>query len=349
MKIAITTVQAPFVSGGAEFHALNLRNALIKNGHEAEIVTMPFMDNPVDLIEDHIVAARLLDVSKSWAGEVDLCIGLKFPAYFMQHPNKVVWALHQYRAVYELFASEYSMLKDDLIGNKVKSIVTNADNCYLREAKNIYTNSRNVANRMNKFNNLQAQALYHPCPDMDSFYSKEYGDYILMPSRINITKRQLLAVEAMAHTKENVNLYIVGGADHIYEQKRLTDKIHELKLKDKVKYFGIVDQEEKFRLYAGARAVLFIPYDEDYGYITLEAMSASRAVITTNDSGGPLEFIENVKTGLVVNPNPEDIAKAIDSFSRSASMAEIMGKAAKKHLDNMGISWNNVVKELTKP
>ena len=51
MKIAITTVQAPFVSGGAEFHAENLKKALLRSGHEAEIVTIPFMDSTAEMIE----------------------------------------------------------------------------------------------------------------------------------------------------------------------------------------------------------------------------------------------------------------------------------------------------------
>jgi len=348
MRIAIATSQAPFLSGGAEFLASNLKSALIHAGHRAEIVSMPFMDTPLDMIEDHIVAARLLDINASWAGETDLCIGLKFPAYFMPHKNKVMWILHQYRAAYDLFDTDFSSLKNDIIGNKIKEMVTNADNRYLQESKRIYTIAANVAKRMGRYNGIKAQPLYHPCPDMDKFFLGDYEDYILMPSRINITKRQHLAIEAMRHTKRDIKLFIVGGADHIFEQNRLTDKIKEYHLGNKVKYLGAVSQEEKFNLYANARAVLFIPYDEDYGYITLEAMSASKAVITTSDSGGPLEFVADTKTGIVASPNDKSIAEAIDTIASSSKLAQNMGIAANKHIKDMNISWANVVKELTK-
>lgn len=348
MRIAISTVQAPFITGGAEFLAKNLKTALIETGHEADIISIPFMDNPIDLIEDHIIASRLFDLTNSWAGKIDLCIGLKFPAYFIPHLNKVVWALHQHRAAYDLFDTEYSNLKNDYNGNRIRKIVLNSDNLYLKEAKRIYTISKNVSKRMSKYNGIISEPLYHPCPDMDRFYCNEYEDYILMPSRINITKRQMLAIEAMAFSKTNTKLYIMGKADTDYEKNRMLQLIKERKLSNKIKYFENVSQEEKFKLYANARAVLFIPMDEDYGYITLEAMAASKAVITTTDSGGPLEFIENDKNGIITDSTPTEIAKAFDEFAKSNTMCKNYGEQAKKHLIDMDITWDKVVKELTK-
>ena len=348
MRIIVTTVQVPFVFGGAEFHATNLKNALLQRGHEAEIVTMPFAESPVNMIEDHIVAARLFDLNKCWAGDVELCIGLKFPAYFMLHDNKVIWALHQYRAAYELYDTEYSSLKKEPHGETIRKIIKTADELYLKEAKRIYANSSNVANRMYTYNQLKAQPLYHPCPDMEKFYVADYDNYILMPSRINMTKRQLLAIEAMACTTSDINLYIMGSADHEHDKERMMNKIREYRLQNKVKYLGAVSQEEKFKLYANARAILFIPYDEDYGYITLESMSSSKAVITTIDSGGPLEFVEDGRNGVVVKPNAECIAKAIDEFAKSTEMAISLGEKARTHIRELNITWENVVKELTK-
>lgn len=347
MKILITTVQIPFVTGGAELLAENLRGALIKRGHEAEILTIPFMDTPLSLIEDHIVASRLLQAENFWCGAIDLCIGLKFPAYFMPHNNKVLWVLHQHRAAYDLYNTEYVNIKDDPKGNRIKNIIKNADNRYLLEAKKIYTISANVANRMKQYNHIMATPLYHPCPDMDRFYTGKSENYILMPSRINITKRQFLAVEAMKYVKSNVKLYIAGGADNPYERDRMLATIKEKRLEKKVIYLDYVEQDEKIKLYANARAVLFIPIDEDYGYITLEGMAAGKAVITAEDSGGPLEFVEDKKNGLIVGANAREIAECIDYLSLNESDAIQMGKAGQKKLKKMNISWDYVVKELT--
>lgn len=348
MKVAITTVQAPFISGGAELHASNLKKALINCGHEAEIVTIPFMDSPLSLIENYIVAARLMNLTHSWAGPIDLCIGLKFPAYLIPHPNKVIWALHQHRGAYDLFDTPFTNLRNEKEGRHIRSVIKNADTLYMQEAKRLYANSQNVANRLKEYNNLDSTPLYHPCPDMEQFTDGSYGNYILMPSRINITKRQLLAVEALQHTNSGIQLYIMGKADHPDEKNKLVQRVNELGLSSRVKFLEFVPQEEKFKLYANARAILFIPQDEDYGYITLEGMASSKAVITASDSGGPLEFVIDGDNGFVCDPSPLSVAQAIDTLGKDKNTAKIMGKKAKQRLKDMNISWEYVVKELTR-
>ena len=206
-----------------------------------------------------------------------------------------------------------------------------------------------MANRLAAYTDLPSVPLYHPCPEMDRFYSGEYGDYILMPSRINPTKRQKLAIEALAKTKKDVKIFFLGRADNEYTMNEMRTFLKERKLEDRVKFLGFVEKEEKLRLYANARAVLFIPKDEDYGYITLEAMSASRPVITATDSGGPLEFVEDRKNGWITEPTPEAIAEALDEAAGLETQARTWGKEARKHLDEMDITWKHVVKELTRP
>ena len=347
MKIVITTVQVPFVMGGAEFHAQSLKNALIKSGHQAEIVTMPLVENPTYMVENCIAASRMFDLESSAAGKIDLCIGLKFPAYYIPHPNKIIWALHQYRAAYDLYYTDYSALRHSEPGKELRRVIYNADNTYLKEAKRIYANSQNVANRMQRYNGITSTPLYHPCPDMDKFYCCEYEDYILMPSRINPTKRQVLALEALALTKSNVKIYFVGKADNEFDQREFDNLIVERGLQDRVRCFGFVSHEEKLRLYANAKAVLFIPVDEDYGYITLEAMASSKAVITALDSGGPLELVQDEITGEIVEPTAAEIARAMDYIMTSKYAAIEMGRRGKKHLEDMEITWDKVVKELT--
>ncbi len=349
MKIAIATVQVPFLYGGAEFHAQNLRRALIAAGHEAEIVTMPLVESPPHLITNHILAARLMDLNQSGAGRIDLCIGLKFPAYCIPHDNKVVWMLHQTRVAYDLYGTPYSELHLTEQGRAVREAVVQADNHYLPEARRVYTNSKNVAKRLLRYNGLLGTPLYHPCPEMDHFYCDEDRGYFLVPSRISSTKRQSLIVQALSHCREDVRLILIGRPDHPIVGERLMQQVEELHLSDRVTFLNFVSTEEKLRLYAQARAVLFCPLDEDYGYITLEAMAAHKAVLTCTDSGGPLEFVLDGQTGMVSPPTPQDLARAMDTLWASPALCKQMGEAAHARLLEMDITWEHVVKELLKP
>src|ERR1700712_2602 len=103
MRVGILTVQIPFIAGGAELHARSLRAALQEAGHQAEIISVPFQWFPPDRIVPQILAGRLLDITASSGMSIDRVIGLKFPAYLMEHPDKVLWILHQHRAAYDLW------------------------------------------------------------------------------------------------------------------------------------------------------------------------------------------------------------------------------------------------------
>lgn len=347
MRIAIATVQVPFVYGGAEAHAQNLKFALEKAGHQAEIVTMPFKNYPPERIAEHILASRLFDITESFGQKIDLMIGLKFPAYYFKHQNKVLWILHQYREAYDLWNTQYTDLHLSSIGQQVREAVTNADNMYLREAKKIFANSENVKRRLKRFNGISSKTLYHPCPEAEKFYCESYDNFILFPSRINEIKRQFLAIESMKYIKSSIKLYIVGTPDNAAYLEKLKKMVVELNLKDNVIFKKFVSEEEKRYLYARCRAVLFPPFDEDYGYVTLEAFYSSKAVITCKDSGGPLEFVKDNETGLICDPDPQSMAEAIEKVAESESFAKEMGDKAREKILSMNISWDNVVKELT--
>src|SRR5690606_3032321 len=103
MRVLVTTVKVPFVYGGAEVHAANLVRELQKAGHEAELVEIPFRWYPPEQMLDHLLACRLLDLTEANGVAVDRVIGLKFPAYHVRHPHKVLWILHQHRTLYDLW------------------------------------------------------------------------------------------------------------------------------------------------------------------------------------------------------------------------------------------------------
>ena len=116
-----------------------------------------------------------------------------------------------------------------------------------------------------------------------------------------------------------------------------------------MRLIGRFSEQEKFSYYAQCLAVFFAPINEDYGYITLEAMLSSKPVITCTDSGGPLEFVEHQITGYVLEPNPQEIARVIDELYFNKEKAKFMGLAGYNKYHTANISWDNVIERLLGP
>lgn len=347
MRILVTTAQVPFVRGGAEIHAESLVNALKSANHQVEMVSIPFKWYPSERILDVMLSCRLLDISESNGKKIDLVIPLKFPAYLIPHPHKVLWLLHQHRDAYDLWGSKFCGLSQFANGLQVREAIINADNKVLSECKNVYTNSQNVSRRLKKFNNFKANPLYHPPKNSELFHCQAEQNYFFFPSRLNPTKRQELILHAIAATANPVKVLFAGdGEDDTYD-KYLINLAKKLKVSKQAIFLGRISEEEKIKYYAEATAVIYPPFDEDYGYVTLEGMLASKPVITCTDSGGPLEFVQPQETGLIAESTPDSVALAMDQIWENRTWAAQLGITGKKYYQSLNITWSNVVKQLT--
>jgi glycosyltransferase involved in cell wall biosynthesis len=344
MKIALLTNCVPFVRGGAEHLVESLRDKLNEYGHEAMIIRIPLAWHPPERIVEHILAARLLRLYN-----VDRMIGFKFPAFYVRHDNKIHWLLHQFRQVYDLWGTKYQDIPDTPEGRRIREVVVNADNRYLREARGLYTNAPKTAQRLKKFNNLDAEVLYPPLGRSDHFRCDSYGDYLFCPSRITDGKRQALLTESMKYVRSGVRLVLAGQPETPADRERVEAIIRENCLEKRVQWIPrFISEDEKARLFAGALGCAYIPYDEDsYGYVTLESYHSRKPVITCRDSGDITVLVRDGQTGLVAEPTPAAIAGAMDNLYECRGEAERMGRAGYDLMMTLGINWETVVKRLT--
>jgi glycosyltransferase involved in cell wall biosynthesis len=347
MKIVVVTSGVPFIRGGAEILADNLCTALRAAGHEAELICIPFKHYPPQRIPEHMLACRLLDLTETCGTRIDRVIGLKFPAYLIPHPNKVIWLLHQHRTAYELWDHP---IAGDLIhfpdGPTIREAIRQADRALIPEAKMVYTLSENVSRRLERFSGIDSQPLYNPPANAELFGCASADDYFFFPSRITAVKRQLLVLHAMAKCRERTIVRFAGEADTPAQMAACKDAIAQLKLENRVEWLGHISEEQKRELYANCLGVVFPPVDEDYGYVTLEAMLSSKPVITCADSGGPLEFVVAHQTGLVARPTAESLAQAMDALWTDRRCAAVMGEAGRARYRDLNISWPRVVEKL---
>lgn len=342
-KVLICTTQVPFVVGGAEAHVAGLRDALRAAGCEAEVVALPFKWYPPGEIMKNVLAWRLLDLTESNGARVDLVVGMKFPAYAVAHPNKVLWIIHQHRAAYNLAGTEFDDLRAHPEGARARELIRHCDAEFIPEAKKVFANSRTVAERLLKYNHVESEPLYHPPPRAARLRAGDVGDYVFFPSRLEAQKRQSLLIEAMRHTRTPVRAVVAGGGASLADLRALAKK---LGVADRVTLPGFVPEDEMIDLYANALAVCYLPFDEDYGYVSLEAMYAGRALVVARDGGGATEFVDDDDSGFLVAPDPREIAARLDTLYTDRALARRMGARGREKILALNLSWDNVARRI---
>jgi glycosyltransferase involved in cell wall biosynthesis len=340
----VCSVQAPFITGGAEILVRELTDQLRARGFLVDVANIPFKWYPVQDIVKQALVWRFVDLTESNGVPVDMVIPTKFPSYLVNHPLKVTWLFHQHREVYDLYGTPYCSFTDDPEEQEIRQSIVRMDNKTLRESRRIFTISKNVSKRLENFNGIGSEPLYPPPHYAGRYRSGSFGDYALYAGRLERLKRCDLLVEAFRHVPAPARLVIAGRGPQL---DNLTRQVERLGLEDRVTFAGFVPEEDLLDLYAGAFSVLYAPVDEDYGYVTVEAFLSGKPVVTCTDSGGTLEFVDEGVSGYVVEPNAEALAKAIRELYDNRSRAKEMGAAGRPKVENIG--WERVIDVLTEP
>lgn len=202
--------------------------------------------------------------------------------------------------------------------------------------------SRNVTTRAGYFPpDAAVKVIHHPSDLATPAPASEPAPstpYLFTVSRLDAPKRLDLLVRAFRQTDAALELRIAGTGPMAEELKALADgdpRIH---------FLGFVRDRDVAAQYQHALAVPFLPYDEDYGLITVEAMSAGKPVLTTTDAGGVNEFVRHGETGWRVPPTPEALAQAITQAASDPVHTRAMGENARHAVAH--VTWPDTVREL---
>jgi glycosyltransferase involved in cell wall biosynthesis len=336
-RVLVCTAQVPFTSGGAERHAEGLVREIVAFGHEAELVRLPFKWYPRAEILTSALAWRLLDLSEADGKRVDLVIPMKYPSYLVRHENKVVWLIHQFRQAYDRFGTAESDFTASPEDTRWRELIAESDRTSLTEARKIFTNARNTADRLARFNGIEAEALYHPPPLAGRYRCEVSRGFALVAGRLDPWKRVDLAIAAAAAGK--FPLVVAGeGGDRA--------RLEALAVRGgaEVRFAGRVSDDDLLGLYATCGVVIFPPADEDYGYVALEAFLSKKPVVTCTDSGGPLEFVVDGENGRVVAPDGTALGAAVaDLLAQPEKAREFGGRGFERVRE---IRWEKAVTAL---
>jgi glycosyltransferase involved in cell wall biosynthesis len=210
----------------------------------------------------------------------------------------------------------------------------------LTEARRVFANSRTVAARLQRYNGIASEPLYHPPPLVGRYRSGPPGDTVLWVGRLEPWKRPGLLLEALPHAPEARAVFVGRGP----EEARLAARASELGLAGRVRFAPEVDDDTLLDLYAQARVVAVTAAGEDLGYVPLEAFLSGKPVLTTEDAGGPLEFVTNGETGIVAPPRPEALGVALRLLWPRLDALAAMGAAGRAKVARL--DWDGPVNAL---
>lgn len=173
-----------------------------------------------------------------------------------------------------------------------------------RRPTQFVANSRNVAERIQRYYGRESLVLHAPV-DIDRFsVGPGRGDYFFIASRLLAYKRIDLAIRAANAARVPL---LVAGTGPAQEELRA------LAAGTTTTMLGFVSDERMNELLGNARAAI-LPGEEDYGLVPLEASACGRPAIALR-AGGALETVVEGETGEFFDEEtPESLAAALRGF-----------------------------------
>jgi len=340
VKVLVLSNRVPYIRGRAEELSFNLVRQLQEAGHQAEEMRIPFSWSPTERLIEEMVIARSLRLTN-----VDRVIALKFPAYLIPHDNQVIWLLHQFRQAYDLFDAGQSHIERSPRGEAIRAAIRAADEDAFRSARALYA-TPGAAKRLDRYHDLHAHVLFAPLNDPELFSGGDDGGFILAAGRVGHAERQGLLIEALAHAP-GVRLRVAGPPDDAAMPGALQALAERCGVADRVIFdLRFLPREELAALVNECTASAYIPFDEDSVGYAMEAFQAGKPVITSTDSGGVLDIVQDGETGLVTAPRPETLGQAMARMIADRSRAACLGAAGRSLLAAHNITWPKALERL---
>jgi glycosyltransferase involved in cell wall biosynthesis len=371
MNIAILAPShVPFILGGAERLWTDLCKQINQTGkHQADIIKIPAPEETFWSIIDSYKKFFELNLD-----HFDMVISGKNPCWMTRHQNHHLYMLHPLRGVYDTYhlfnlpievrsmnkmicyiskacdkgissADLFSLLEEFHISGGeettqialpspfLRKIIHRFDANAMKDIKRFSAISKTVAARTEYYHG-NYNIIILPPPSNLHCVNKYNGNYFFTYSRLDEAKRINMLIESYKKANIKNELRIAGSGPM---QEFL---IKSAEGDSRIKFLGRISDESLTKELSGCLAVPFIPYQEDYGLVTIESLASGKPIITTLDSGGPMDFIKDGINGFVAEPNIASLASAFERASKIKDRAKMADQA----IDSVSmISWKMVL------
>ncbi len=257
--------------------------------------------------------------SSSWAitrgfkknkKQIEICYCHTPPRYLYGYDTSRDWESKWFGGlvkIYSLLVNHFMRLYDFNSAQKVDYFIAN---------------SKNVAERIQKFYRKESVVIYPPV-DIKENITKDLEideQYYLTGGRFVAAKNFNIVIKACIKAK--VKLKIFGSGILEEELKKISN--------ENIEFVGKVSDEELVNLYTGAKAFIVAQKDEDFGITTVEAQSLGCPVVAYR-GGGYIESVLENKTGVFFDElNIENLVKAINKSRKIKWNKKVLRNNAQK-------------------
>ncbi|MBK1723518.1 glycosyltransferase family 4 protein [Thiocystis violacea] len=204
--------------------------------------------------------------------------------------------------------------------------------------------SRTVKQRKDYFpQGMEVTVQHPPAPPRPAPQATEKAieGAIFSVSRLDGPKRLDWVVQAYLMAKLDVPLVIGGDGPQRGRLEALAGA------HPKIRLIGRLTDAELAEAYQRALFVVFVPEQEDYGLVALEALQAGRPVLTCADAGGVTELVQHMENGLIAAPSVPDLADGMRRLILEPALRDRLAHRAAESV--VHIQWPNFARDFARP
>lgn len=156
---------------------------------------------------------------------------------------------------------------------------------------------------------------------------KKYDDCVIYVGRLHEQKNLYSLVKALADTQIRLDIVSSQRSGEAAIKNQLAETANQNKVK--IKFLGRIDNEKLPQVLNQYKVFVLPSLYEGTPKALLEAMSCGLACLAT-DVAGNREIVENNKTGILTNTDPESLRVGILKLVNNQSLQRELGKSARE-------------------
>ena len=164
---------------------------------------------------------------------------------------------------------------------------------------------------------------------------------VLFLGRLHPIKGIDILIKAFSEAKRTQikHALVIAGPDEVNLKNELEELARKLGVKGKTFFTGLVEGAAKRCLLSAAEMLVSPSHSEGFSISILEAMAFSKPVVISTGCDFPEVAVEGA--GIVVRPDPHELAKAMDRISCNMELAKEMGANGRRLVEEK-YSWAKI-------